>query len=59
VGQGPTISFQLPHGEAVEVYMVKLPDGRVVARTREELEELPPEIRATARPLTPAKPGWR
>jgi len=41
VGQGPTISFQLPHGEAVEVYMVKLPDGRVVARTREELEELP------------------
>jgi len=50
VGQGPTISFQLPHGEAVEVYMVKLPDGRVVARTREELEELPPEVRATARP---------
>jgi len=41
VGQGPTISFQLPHGEAVDVYMVRLPDGRIVARTREELEELP------------------
>jgi len=59
VGQGPTISFQLPHGEAVEVYMVKLPDGRIVARTREELEELPPEIRATAKPATPATPGGR
>jgi len=43
----------------VEVYMVRLPDGRVVARTREELEELPPEIRATAKPATPATPGGR
>lgn len=44
------MSFQLPSGETAEVYLVKLPDGRVVARTREELEELPPEVRATAKP---------
>jgi len=43
--QSPTISFRLPSGETAEVYMVRLADGRVVARTREELEELPPAER--------------
>jgi hypothetical protein len=46
------MSFRLPSGETAEVYMVKLKDGRMVARTKEELEELPPEMRATARPAT-------
>lgn len=46
----PTMSFRLPSGETAEVYMVRLADGRMVARTKEELEELPPEIRATATP---------
>jgi len=41
------MSFQLPEGKSVEVLMVRLPDGRVVARTREELEELPAEERGT------------
>jgi len=45
----------LPHGEAVEVYMVKLPDGRIVARTREELEELPPEQRDQVTRPAPAE----
>ena len=40
------MSFQLPEGKSLEVVMVRLPDGRVVARTREELEELPAEERA-------------
>jgi len=45
VAQEPTLSFRLPNAEAVDVYLVKLADGRTVARTREELEELPPEQR--------------
>lgn len=44
------MSFRLPSGETAEVYLVRLADGRMVARTREELEELTPEERATARP---------
>ena len=39
------MSFQLPEGKSVEVVMVRLADGRIVARTREELEELPAEER--------------
>lgn len=46
------MSFRLPSGETAEVYLVKLPDGRVVARTREELEELP--LAAGAQVLGPA-----
>jgi len=41
------MSFQLPEGKSVEVVMVRLKDGRVVARTREELEALPAEQRGT------------
>jgi len=40
------MSFQLPEGKSVEVVMVRLKNGRMVARTREELEELPAEERA-------------
>jgi len=45
VAQEPTLSFRLPNASAVDVYLVKLADGRTVARTREELEELPPDQR--------------
>ncbi len=33
-------SFRLPSGEDVEVAFVRLDDGRIVARTKEELELL-------------------
>jgi hypothetical protein len=39
------MSFQLPEGKSLEVVMVRLKDGRMVARTKEELEELPAEER--------------
>ena len=32
------LRFKLPEVEEVEVYFIRLPDGRIVARTREELE---------------------
>jgi len=41
------MSFQLPEGKTLEVVMVRLTDGRMVARTKEELEELPAEERRT------------
>ncbi len=33
-------SFRLPSGEDVEVAFVRLEDGRIVARTKDELELL-------------------
>jgi hypothetical protein len=36
------MSFRLPSGETDHVYQVKLRDGRIVYRTKEELQELPP-----------------
>ena len=56
MAQEPTLSFRLPNAEAVDVYLVKLADGRTVARTREELEELPPEQRGQVIGPAPA-PG--
>lgn len=37
-------SFRLPEGEDVEVVFLRLDDGRIVARTKDELEllERPP-----------------
>lgn len=47
-------SFQLPEGRDVEVVILRLDDGRIVARTKEELELLerpePPEPPATEGP---------
>lgn len=37
----PITSFQLPEGRQIDVHLVKLPDGRLVARTRDELERAP------------------
>lgn len=34
-------SVRLPGAEEVEIVLVRLSDGRVVARTREELESAP------------------
>lgn len=42
-----TSSFQLPNQETVEVVFVRLPDGRLVARTPGELVKRP----------TPPTPG--
>ena len=33
-------SFRLPSGEEVEISIIRLEDGRIVARTKEELELL-------------------
>lgn len=43
----PPISFKLPNAKTVEAFLVELPDGRQVARTREELTRDP----APAAPL--------
>jgi len=37
------IDIRLPDVEEKEVVLVRLPDGRVVARTREELERMKKE----------------
>lgn len=50
----PTISLNLPQGRTVDVFIVRLADGREVARTRDELEQLPPE--SGAQVLGPAQP---
>jgi hypothetical protein len=41
--------FTVPETKDVEVYMVRLPDGRIVARTAEELREVEHE--------SPSRPG--
>jgi len=48
----PTSLFQLPEGKTIETFAVRLADGRVVMRTREEIEAMPPELRGA---LTPPK----
>lgn len=37
-------SFNLPDAKRVEVVVLELPDGRLVVRTPEEVELLPPEV---------------
>lgn len=37
------LSFRIPQVENKEVVLVRLSDGRIVARTREELEEIKDE----------------
>jgi len=39
----PLFSIKLPERRDIDVYLVRLPDGRIVARTKEELEELEEE----------------
>jgi hypothetical protein len=48
-----TSLFRLPDGVDVEVVLVRLEDGRIVARTAEELP--PPERKET--PATSPAPG--
>jgi len=38
----------LPPREKLEIYLVELPDGRVVARTAAELAHAPDEVRIAA-----------
>lgn len=50
-----TSSFRLPEGKDLEVVLVRLDDGRIVARTADELPE--PERKETpATSPAPAKP---
>jgi hypothetical protein len=42
----PTTSFQLPQSKTVDVFLIQLPNGKTVARTREELEHAPPPVAA-------------
>ena len=37
----PAISLQTPERKTIDVFLVQLPDGRTVARTRDELAETP------------------
>jgi len=37
--RAPLSVFRLPSGEEVEVVFIRLPDGRIVPRRREEVEE--------------------
>jgi len=45
-----TSSFQLPDGETVETVFIRLPNGRLIARTAAELVKRPT-------PPAPVKPG--
>lgn len=45
-----SISFRLPDAETLEGYLVELPGGRRVIRTRAELVELPAELRVELPP---------
>jgi hypothetical protein len=48
VASNSTSNVTLPSGEKLDVFIVKLADGRIVARTAEELARLPLAIRAGA-----------
>ena len=37
----PLLQVKLPEMEEVEVYLIRLEDGRIVARTGQELEKAP------------------
>jgi len=39
--EGRLVRLEVPELEEVEVYLIRLPDGKVVARTAEELSEQP------------------
>ena len=41
VPEQPLLKVKLPEMEEIEVYLVKLKDGRIVARTKEEIEKAP------------------
>ncbi|MBA7634999.1 hypothetical protein ES703_42599 [subsurface metagenome] len=36
---GELLKFRVPEVDDIEVYLIRLEDGRIVARTAEELEE--------------------
>ena len=46
MAQPNTSSPALPASERVEVFYVRLANGKIVARTAEELAELPPELKS-------------
>lgn len=40
MAQERLLRFKVPEVGDVDVYLVRLPDGRIVARTKDELEEI-------------------
>ena len=40
------LAFQVPEVKDLKIYAVKTKDGRILARTEEELSELPKEVKA-------------
>ncbi|RLE07385.1 hypothetical protein DRZ78_03070 [Candidatus Aerophobetes bacterium] len=36
----PQLKFQIPEAETVEAYLVRLKNGKLVVRTKEELEQM-------------------
>ncbi len=53
MAQSSTSLSQLPASERVETYYVRLPNGKVVTRTADELAELPEELRSELVFVTP------
>ena len=37
----PLLQVKIPKHEEVEVYLIKLEDGRIIARTKDEIEKAP------------------
>ena len=38
----PLLTFQVPPHHDLDIYLIQLPDGTIVARTKEELEKAKP-----------------
>lgn len=53
MAQPSTSSSRIPETARIETYYVKLPDGRIVTRTADELAELPPNLLAELVLLNP------
>lgn len=39
-GYEELVRFKVPEAKDIEIFLIKLKDGRVVARTKDEIEEL-------------------
>ncbi|MEM3554491.1 MAG: hypothetical protein QXU79_01570 [Candidatus Micrarchaeaceae archaeon] len=44
---GPILQLRFPDSKDVEVYLVKLEDGTIVARTKDELERMGIKVEET------------
>jgi hypothetical protein len=53
MSETPITSFQLPEGKTINVKLVKLADGRIVARTVDELAAAPPPVNSVSAATLP------